>query len=192
MPGICPSCNRQSTVESEFCPACGAPMNPDAQRIKEERINRTQILLPMKWHKFLTRFSLPLGFLMNLYNLYLSVKACIAFQPGNHPDAIAAYAEWSIYLTAAMAILLIPAFILAEVHLLQMHWRGVRAVLFIYMSQAIYSLLHAGLLLVMANSLKSWEIIGMISELIIPSGGMVLMFFLVRLYYKKRSQLFSK
>ena len=192
MPGICPSCNRQSTVESEFCPACGAPMNPDAQRIKEERINNTQILLPMKWHKFLTRISLPLGFLMNLYNLYLSVTAITAFRPEAYPADILVYTECLLWLPLIMAVLLIPAFILAEINLLKMRWRGVRAVLFIYLSQAVYSLLTGALMLMLAGSLQSWEMIGIISELSVPAGGMVLMFFLVRLYYNKRRQLFSK
>lgn len=192
MPGICPSCHRQATIESEFCPACGAPMNPDAHRIQEERKQRTQILLPMKWHKFLTWVSLPLGGLNSLIGLYTAITTLLGFDPALYrPEALQAV-QIMMYLDVISTALLIPAFILAEINLLKMRWRGVQSVLFIYLFQAVYAIASLFLFLQMGANPQNPEHFTLITQLIASLIGMIVMFFLVRFYYRKRRNLFQR
>ncbi|MBQ4074885.1 MAG: zinc ribbon domain-containing protein [Clostridia bacterium] len=191
MPGICPSCQRQATIESEFCPACGAPMNPDAYRIREERKQRTQILLPLKWHKFLTWVSLPLGGLSGLISLYTAVTTLLGFDPALYrPDAVQAV-QIMMYLDVISMAVLIPSFILAEIHLLKMRWRGVKAVLFIYLFQAVYAAAALALYFRMGADMTNFDHLTLVTQLFTSMIGMIVMFFLVRFYYKKRRGLFQ-
>lgn len=191
MPGICPSCNRQATIESEFCPACGAPMNPDAYRIQEERKQRNALLLPMKWHKFVIWVSLPLGGLTCLYNLYLAIMALIGFQPEIYrPDALP-IVRIMMLLDLAMTLLLIPCFILAEIGLIRKKWAGVKRLLFIYLSQAVYAFLCLILAMMASKGADPMTYFSMMIQLSSPLAGMLILFFLVRCYYRKRKCLFQ-
>lgn len=191
MPGVCPQCHRQATVESEFCPACGAPMNPDANRIRLERLKKTQALLPMKWHKFLTFFSLPAGLIMNFFNLLSSVNMLLEFDPSIYrPEALNGV-KLLMYGDMLSALLIIPLFILAERNLLKMRKSGVKAVLGLYLFQAVYALFSLLCFYLMKPDLSRMENMLSLVQTALISIEMLIMFILVRVYYRKRDQLFS-
>lgn len=191
MPGICPSCGRQATIESEFCPACGAPMNPDAYRIQEERKQRNAILLPMKWYKFLTRFSLPAGGLLSLYYLYQAIRSFIDFQAELYRPEVLPLLRLLMALELILPALLVPCFILAEIRLLKMRWRGVGFLLFIFLSQAVSCFLSLILMLMILKGNVTPENIPVIIQAIIATAEMLIMFFANRTYFRKRKAMFQ-
>ena len=182
MPRECPNCHREFAMETEFCPACGAPMNPDAYRIQKEHEAANSIVLPMKWYKFLIWVSLPLSLLLMGYNLYLSFQMLSGFDAAQFQPELVGLVRFSLYLDLGTQLFLLPMFLLTETLLIRMRWAGVRTLLFIYLFQTVYALVNVALLA---------QIPADVTQSVIAMGEMLAMFFLNRLYFKKRRPRFA-
>lgn len=191
MPSICPQCKWESQLESDFCPACGAPMNPDAYRIQKERLQKNQVLLPMKWHKFLTHLSLPLGILVGLYNLYTAITFITGFDAAAfRPEALDAV-RWLMYGDLVSAIVLLPGLTAAEWGLMKMRRLGVRAILGVYLYQALYMLFSLYCFLQMQPDMSLQQNVLTVYQSGLMGAEMLVMFILTGVYYRKRKGLFS-
>ena len=181
MARICPRCHREATVDSDYCPACGAPMNEHAYQGELKAQARLQAELPMRWHKFLTWVSLPLGMILILYSLVQTIRELSAFDPSLYKPEFLQLVKISLYLSAGVNLCLAVIFPLTEYWLLKMRWSGTRTVLFIYLFQALYSLMNAIMLLtIQANP----------TENLLIAAELLILFFCNRIYYRKRKNLF--
>ena len=180
MPRVCPRCQRESPVETEFCPACGAPMDEHVFHGQQSRAG--SLGMPMKWHKFLTWVSLPLGTLMMLHTLITTISNLARFDAKLYVEALVPLVRFSLYTDLAVCAVLLPCFVWTELALLRMQWRGVRGLLLLYGLQAVYGLVQIYLFIrVGANTLI--PILSLIET--------ALLLLLSRVYYKKRRGLFS-
>ena len=191
MPSVCPKCNHTFELETAFCPACSAPMNPDAHRIQQERMKKTQALLPMRWHKFLIWFSLPAGLIMNLYQASLILTVLKQFDPAIYAPETLMIRKAMLYLDVFSIILLLPLFALAEWGLIKKRKWGIKSLLGLYLYQALYAIAKAVLFLQLNPDLAVMGNQSTLFQHFITGAELLLMFFLVRTYYRKRNELFS-
>ena len=182
MSRICPSCHRESPVESDFCPACGAPMNEHALRGQKKAAVRALDDPPMKWHKFLTWISLPLSIVMAVVGLVSAWQTLSSFDPSLFVPEYLPAVRLTMYLDLAVNALMLPLLGIAEYGLLTMRRIGVRALLALYGIQVVY----AAVLLALLVRVKGDPLQAAVS---IVSSGVILA--LTAVYYKKRQRLFS-
>ena len=183
---ICPHCQYESNVVSDFCPSCGSPMNEHVYAGQQKRAQQAQangILLPMKWHKFLTWVSLPLGTLLVLVTIIgTDLPAVLHFDESLYKPEFIEVMRFYFKLDLAAQLLLLPGFILAEIGLLKKKWNGVRALCYVYLFQVAYALLNIYILVQVNVS---------VFETAISAVEMLIFFILTRIYYKKRRKMFS-
>ena len=180
---VCPHCHLEATVDSDYCPACGAPMDEHAYQGEIKAQARAQAELPMRWHKFLTWFSLPLGMILAVVGLVHAVRELSGFDPALFKPEYLQLVKINLYVNVGVNLCRAVACPLAEFGLLKMRWRGVRAVLFLYLLQAAYLLLSAVLLL---------SIQAVAGNDLLAAAGSVALFFCNRTYYRKRKKLFVR
>ena len=178
MARVCPSCHFESAVDSAYCPACGAPM--DGGEAPREPADAR--LLPMRWHKFVVYFILPLSLALNLYNLIASWRETAAMDLSAAAPETLGLLKTVLYLGPAVQLLLIPLMLYAELGLVRMRWRGVRALLCLYAVNGIYAVVAAYLLTRLGLPLPA--------EMMASAAEAALMVALNRIYYRKRRALF--
>lgn len=182
MPKECPNCHREFVMETEFCPACGAPMNPDAYRIQKEHEAANSLVWPMKWYKFLIWVSLPLSLIALCYNVYQTAQILNSFDAAQYKPELVGLVRFSLYLDLGVSLFLLPLVIIGEVQLVRKRWRGVRVLLFIYLFQAVYALVYVVLLAQIPTD---------VTQMVITLVEMLAMFFINRYYFRKRRSQFS-
>ena len=178
----CPECGQEFEMQTEYCPACGKPMNPEAYRIakKNEAINSR--LLPLKWYKFLIWFSIPLSIVLMCVTLYQAVSALMNFDPALYKPEYLHLVRFSMYLELGAQVVLFPLMIYGECALVKKKWKGVLALLWIYGLQAVYALAGMVILLMAAADVTTTAI---------SVGQMIFMFFVNRVYFNKRRSMFE-
>ena len=176
----CPSCHQEFQVETPYCPACGAPMTQETI-LREKRAAETAALLPMKWHKFLIYFSVPVSLLMLAYSLVDTISMLSTLDPADfRPEALPVLRA-SLYLTIAVCALSIPLCVLIEYNLVKMRWRGVQ----LLMANYVLQLACGVATIVMLTSLG-----GETLSLFVSAATQLVMMLLVRVYYRKRRVMF--
>lgn len=183
---ICPRCQYESSIVSDYCPSCGAPMNEHVYsgQLKRARMAESNAaLLPLKWHKFLMYFSLPVSILMGLIALIgTHIPAVRDFDPALYKEGYQELMLFSYQLSLWVQVLLLPGLIAAEIGLVKKKWFGVYALGFVYLVQFFYA--GANLyILARANITDVTTIVSAIE--------MLLLFILTQVYYRKRRGLFS-
>lgn len=183
MARVCPHCHYESPVDSDFCPACGAPMDEAAaqRRAVNEYINAAA--LPMKWHKFQIYFSLPLSMLMAVYGLFTVWPEMSAADFSRVSPDIVSYVRLALYLALAVQLALLPVLIYTEINLIRLRWRGVRALLCLYAAQVIFAAAEAYLMRRIGEAVPM--------DVVLSAAEEAALFFLCRAYYRKRRALFS-
>ena len=179
---VCPQCGRESPVESDFCPACGAPMDAHVLAGQEKAASRAQDHPPMKWHRFLTWVSIPLGLIMTVVSLVTAVQDLSGFDASLYKPEFVSLVRFSLYLDVCMSIVTLPLLAGAEYGLLKQKWLGVRLILLLYTIQFVYALLM--LILFLRLNVDLLEVVASA----VSSG---LMLALTLMYYRKRRKLFS-
>lgn len=182
MPRVCPVCHREATVESDFCPACGAPMNGHVQDGRMKAAARALDNPPMKWHKFLTWFILPFSLVMAAVGLVNAWQDVTGFDPSLYYPEYVSLMRFFVRLNLAAEAVIIILAAAALYHMMKMKWNGVRLVLLMYGVQFVYALivlyvslrLHIDLLQAAASIISS-----------------VVIILLTWIYYKKRKKLFT-
>ena len=186
MARICPHCQFESPVESDFCPSCGSPMNEHVyagQQKRAQQAEKSSVLLPMKWHKFLTWVSIPLGTALVLITIFgTDLPAVRNFDASLYKPEFVEVMRFYFKLDLVAQALLLPGFILAEIGLLKKKWRGVQALSYVYLFQVAYALLNIYILT---------QVNVAVFETAISAAEMLLLFILTRIYYKKRRKIFS-
>ena len=182
MPRVCPVCHRESTVESDFCPACGAPMDEHVLNGQAKAAARAQEQPPMKWHKFLTWFILPVSLIMAVVGLIGAWQDLQGFDATLFKPEYVSMVRLTMQLSLIVEMALIPLSALAMFFMWGMKWTGVRLVLMMYAIQLIYALIGLGMLLRMgADPL----------EAAVSVFTAVCILALTWIYYRKRKKLFE-
>ena len=182
MPRVCPVCHRESTVETDYCPACGAPMNEHVLDGQAKAAARALEQPPMKWHKFLIWFILPASLIMAVVGLVGAWQDLSGFDASLFKPEFVSMVRLSMQLNLIVEILLIPLSALALFYLWKMKWTGVRLVLLMYALQFVYTLILFGMMLrIGAPPMET--IVSMITA--------VLILILTWTYYQKRKKLFT-
>lgn len=181
MPKQCPKCHREFEMETEFCPACGAPMNPEAFRISEKRKEENGILLPVKWYKFLIWFSLPLSLIIACVNLFNIHQLISRLDMAQYAVEAGQEMVYGLYLELIVQALLIPLILTAEIFLVKKKWRGVQILLSSYALNMLYAVSVIILFLRLSMS---------IMEPAFALAQALLMFILNRVYFRKRKAMF--
>ena len=182
MPRVCPVCHRESTVETDYCPACGAPMDEHVLSGQAKAAARSQEQPPMKWHKFLTWFILPVSLIMAVVGLIGAWQDLQGFDAALFKPEYVSTVRLSMQLALIAEILLIPLSALAMYFMWKMKWAGVRLVLMMYGVQLVYALAGLWMLLRMgADSLQA--AVSVVTALCILA--------LTWIYYRKRKKLFE-
>ena len=182
MPRVCPVCHRESPVESDYCPACGAPMNEHVLDGQAKAAARALAQPPMKWHKFLTWFILPLSLIMAVVGLIGAWQDLSRFDASLFKPEFISMVRFSMQLSLIVEILLIPLSALALYHLWKMKWTGVRLVLVMYALQLLYALILFGMMARVGADLM---------EPIVTIITAVCILALTWIYYKKRKNQFT-
>ncbi len=182
MSRVCPKCHRESPVDTDYCPACGAPMDEHVLSGQEKAARRVLDAPPMKWHKFLTWVSLPLSVVMAIVGLVQAWQTLAAFDESLYIPEYVSLVRFSSQLSVFMEIVVLGLAAGAEWLLLKMKWRGVRLLLMLYAVNSIYTAVTAYMLYKVGLDLE---------EPIVMLGGSLLMLVLTRIYYNKRRTLFS-
>jgi len=178
----CPACGQEFEMQTEFCPACGGPMNPEAHRIAQKNAETNARLLPMKWFKFLIWVSIPLSILLLLYSLYGTIAMLSSFDASLYKPDLLHLVRISLYMDLAVQIVLVPAMGYCEYALVKKKWLGVKALLFIYGFQAVYAV--AGMVLLFMAG-------GDVSGTVLSLVQMIVMLLLNRVYFNKRKSMFE-
>ena len=182
MPRVCPKCGRESPVESDFCPACGAPMDEHVLQGREKAAARAMADPPMKWHKFLTFFSLPASAVMALVNLIQAWKSLAGFDETLFVPEYISTVRFSMVLDVAVDALMLALGVATEYFLLKKRRMGVWLLMGMYVVETAYSAVMAALLVrVSADPVQA---IGT------AVAGIVMMA-LTWVYYRKRRHLFQ-
>lgn len=178
----CPACGQEFEMQTEFCPACGGPMNPEAHRIAQKNAQTNAQLLPMRWYKFLIWISIPLSILLLFYSLYGTVSMLSAFDAALYKPEMLHLVRISLYMDLAVQTVLVPMMGYCEYALIKKKWLGVKLLLFIYGFQAVYALAGAALLLMAGAD---------VSSVVFSLVQMIVMLLLNRVYFTKRKSMFS-
>lgn len=182
MPRVCPVCHRESTVETDYCPACGAPMDEHVLSGQAKAAARAQEQPPMKWHKFLTWFILPVSLIMAVVGLIGAWQNLQGFDPSLFKPEYVSLVRLTMQIELIVEALLIPLSATALYMMWKMKWTGVRLVLLMYGVQFVYALAGLGMLLYMeADPLE------MVVSVITAVGILTLTW----VYYRKRKKLFE-
>lgn len=183
---ICPHCQYESNVVSDFCPSCGSPMNEHVYAGQQKRAQQAEtnaILLPMRWHKFLICFSLPVSIIVGLISIFTQLLPGVTnFDPSLYKEGFQEVMRFSFQLSLAAQLLLLPGLITAEIGLLKKKWFGVNALGYVYILQFLYAAVNIYILL---------QVNVTAFETILSAVEMLLLFILTRIYYKKRRKIFS-
>ena len=191
MPSVCPKCHYESPMETDYCPACGAPMNEHVLEGQKKRMIRAAAprqeltdasLLTMKWYKFLIYASLPLSVILSLVNIVNGYQQVTTLDLALIKPEYVSLVPVVLYMDLAVAVLLMPVLIYAEIGLIRKQWKGVKALLFLYGFQAVYGALALGLLFYMG---------AVTLETVLSLVEAAALFFLNRVYFRKRRALFS-
>ena len=183
---ICPHCQYESNIQSDFCPSCGAPMNEHVYAGRQKRARQAEnngVLLPLKWHTFVTWISLPLGILLVLITIIgTDLPAVLNFDASQYKPEFVEVMRFYFKLDLAAQLLLLPGFVAAEIGLLKKKWYGVNALVYVYLFQVAYALL---------NIYIFTQVNVTVFETAFSAVEMLLLFILTRIYYKKRRKIFS-
>lgn len=183
---VCPACGREFEMETEFCPACGAPMNEDAFRIQKKNEKANAVLQSMKWYKFLIYFSIPLSIVLLVINLLGTVPMYVNFDPAlyNKPDKVELI-RLSILIDIAALVIQLPFLLTAEIFLIKKRWGGVVSLWFIHGATLLHSV--AGAVILAMGHAAGAEVISML----FPAVGIAVRLALETSYFMKRRELFS-
>lgn len=183
---ICPHCQYESPLQSDFCPSCGSPMNEHVYAGQQKRARQAEengALLPLKWHKFVTWVSLPLGILLVLVTIFgTDLPSVLHFDESQYKPEFIEVMRFYFKLDLAAQLLLLPGFVLAEIGLLKKKWYGVNALGYVYLFQVAYALLNIYILT---------QVNVAVFETALSAAEMLILFILTRIYYKKRRKIFS-
>lgn len=181
---VCPACQRTATVDSPYCPACGAPMNEEAQKQEENvRVNSNiSALLPMKWHKFIKFVYIPLNLIMSIVNLTETIPMLTQFDASLYKLELLSLVQWSLRLDIFVGAFMIPILAMAEAGLIKMKKYGPRALLSGYLAGTIYGFCQ----IVLLSRAELPLLTAVLNAL-----ELGLMFILNLIYYRKRRDLFS-
>ena len=182
---VCPACQREFEMETEFCPACGAPMNEDAFRIHKKHEKANAVLQPMKWYKFLIYFSIPLSLVLLVINLSGTVNMLKNFDPALYKPEMLSLVQMTLYIDLGCQSLLLPAMLLTEIWLAKKQWKGVQGLWFIYGLQILYAIAGTAVLAQM-----DLDVMTVVSTLL-PGVGMAVRMALEMKYFGKRRDIFS-
>ena len=116
----CPECGQEFEMQTEFCPACGKPMNPEAHRIARKNEAENSRLLPLKWYKFLIWFSIPLSILLLFIALYDTVSMLSSFDAALYKPELLQLVRISLYMDLIVQTVLLPMMGYCEYALLVM------------------------------------------------------------------------
>ena len=183
MPRVCPVCHRESPVESDFCPACGAPMDEHVLEGRKKAEARALDNPPMKWYKFLIYFILPLNIVTGIVQSVSSWQNLRAYDPGIYRpelrDLVLLVMRMEVGMEAITVALAAAAFWLLR----KMKWRGAVIVITLYGLQTAYTALMLALAS-KAGMAISWDVL---STLLISA----VIFVLNLIYFNKRRRLFQ-
>ena len=181
MPRVCPVCHRESPVESDYCPACGAPMDEHVASGQKKAAARAMDNPPMKWHKFLTWFSLPLSLVVGVVTLIGAWQDLNSFDPSLYIPEYVDLVKTVMRVSLISEIVILPLILCAEIFLVRMQWTGVRLLLALYAIQMISSIV----LLFLALRTPVDHIQAVSSVL-----GSAVILVLSGIYYRKRRKMF--
>ena len=182
MPRVCPVCHRESPVESDYCPACGAPMDEHVVSGQKKAAARAMDDPPMKWHKFLTLFSLPLSFVVGVISLINGWQDLQGFDPTLYIPEYVGLVKTTMQISLVTQAAVLPLILAAEVFLVRMKWTGVRLLLALYAVQ-----LAVSIVLFFLTLRSPADPVQTVSAVI--SGAVILI--LSWIYYKKRRKIFA-
>ncbi len=182
MPRVCPVCHRESPVESDFCPACGAPMDEHVASGQKKAAARALDNPPMKWHKFLTWFSLPLSLVVGIVSLISAWQDIQGFDPSLYKPEYLTLVKTVMRISLISEIVSLPLILGAEMFLLRMQWTGVRLLLALYVIQLVLAIVL--LILGLRTPIDPVQT----SAAVISSALMVV---LNAVYYGKRRKMFA-
>lgn len=178
----CPACGQEFEMQTEFCPACGSPMNPEAHRIAQKNTEINARLLPMKWYKFLIWVSIPLSILLLFKTLSDTIAMLSSFDAALYRPDMLHLVRISLYMDLIVQTALVPMMGYCEYALIKKKWLGVKLLLFIYAFQAVYAVAGAALLLMAGAN---------ISSVVISLVQMIVRLLLERVYFTKRRSMFE-
>lgn len=182
---VCPACGREFEMETEFCPACGAPMNEDTFRIQKKNEKANAVLQPMKWYKFLIYFSIPLSIVLLVINLSGTVNMLKNFDPALYKPEMLSLVQMTLYIDLGCQSLLLPAILLTEIWLAKKQWKGVQGLWFVYVVQILYGI--AGAVILAQMDLDAMTV----ASTLLPGVGMAVRMMLEMKYFGKRRDMFS-
>jgi len=137
---------------------------------------------PMRWHKFLIFFSLPLSFILAIVHIFQGIGDLNAFSPSLYRPETVGLIRFALYADLVMNGVNLLLILLAEIHLVGQQWRGVHLLVALYLLESLYAVVSL-VMLYRAGAMLS-------QPLLYIAGGLV-MAFISLTYYRKRRALFS-
>lgn len=211
----CPHCEFETKIISAFCPACGGPMHiekpldapaPDAPapmlQMDEPQpspapqpVIRPASSLGMGWLRFLVMFVLPMNIISGIISLFdLNLPDFIkTLQSPEVSSLLSDPEKLMVYASLILSVIQVPLLIFSLVNLFRQRWSGVQALLINYLINAGVAVVFVLILYAQpAPDVAGYQesLSMLITQMAASAIGMIIMFFINRVYFNKRRGFF--